>query len=133
MNLRSKLALGAATFAVVGGLGFAAQAADTQAAGPGVAQPAPAATPAVDATPLSDVQNANSTLVGAQVKDSKGEAVGEVKSVKLDADGKVASINVAVGSRTVALQADSLTYASADKTITSSQTKADIQKLPPAM
>lgn len=129
MNL-SKLALGAATFAVVGGLGFAAQA-----AGPGATQPLPTATPATDAaaTPITDVQNANTALVGAQVKDNKGEAVGEVKSVKLGADGKVASINVNVGSRTVALQADSLSYASADKTITSSQTKADIQKLPPAM
>lgn len=129
MNLRSKMALGAATFAVIGGLGFAAQA-----AGPGVAQPAPAATPATDAaaTPLTDVQNANSTLLGAQVKDSKGEAVGEVKSVKLGSDGKVASVNVAVGSRTVALQADGLSYASNDKTITSTQTKAEIQKLPPA-
>jgi hypothetical protein len=129
MNLRSKLALGAATFAVVGGLGFAAQA-----AGPGAAQPAPAATPADQAaTPLTDVQNANSTLVGAQVKDNKGEAVGEVKSVQLGSDGKVASINVAVGSRTVALQASSLSYASAEKTVTSTQTKAEIQKLPPAM
>lgn len=123
MNLRSKLALGVASFALVGGLAISAQAQTTPAPAPdATTMPAPAA-----GQPLTDVQNANATLVGAKVQDSKGEAVGEVKSVKLGPDGKIASVDVAVGKRTIALQADSLTYAQADNSLTSAQTKAEIQ------
>jgi hypothetical protein len=125
MNLRSKLVLGAASFALVGALSVAAQAQVTEPA----PVPAPATTPApVAGQPLTDVQNADKALVGAKVQDSKGEAVGEVKSVKLGPDGKVASVDVKIGTRTIALQADSLTYAQADNTLTSAQTKAEIQK-----
>ena len=126
MNVRSKLVLGVATIALAGGMSFAAQAQ--------VTDPAPAApitTPAPAAgQPVTDVQNANKALVGAKVQDSKGEAVGEVKSVKLGPDGKVASVDVKVGTRTIALQANSLTYAQAENTLTSAQTKAEIQATP---
>jgi hypothetical protein len=123
MNLRSKLALGVASVAFIG-LAFSAQAADPAAP----AVPDAATTPAPAAgQPLTDVQNANQTLVGAKVKDNKGEAVGEVKSVKLGPDGKVASVDVTVGKRTIALEASSLTYAQADNSLTSAQTKAEIQ------
>ena len=73
------------------------------------------------------MQGADKTIVGAKVKDSKGEAVGDVKSVKLGPDGKIASVDVTVGKRTIALQASSLTYAQADHSLTSAQTKAEIQ------
>lgn len=126
MNLRSKLVLGFASIALIGGISVAAQAqvTDPAPAGP-ITTPEPTA-----GQPLTDVQNANKTLVGAKVQDSKGEAVGEVRSVKLGPDGKVASVNVKIGTRTVALQADSLTYAQADNTLTSAQTKAEIQATP---
>lgn len=123
MNLHSKLVLGVASVALAGGLSIAAQA---QAADPAPADPMTTPAPAAG-QPLTEVQNANTALVGAKVQDSKGEAVGEVKSVKLGPDGKVASVDVAVGTRTIALQADSLTYAQADNTLTSAQTKAEIQ------
>jgi hypothetical protein len=48
--------------------------------------------------------------------------------VKLGPDGKVASVDVSIGNKTFALQADSLTYAQADNTLTSAQTKAEITK-----
>jgi sporulation protein YlmC with PRC-barrel domain len=126
MTLRSKLVAGVATFALVGGLGLAqtALAADPMPAAPGAA-PATAA----PGQPLTEVQSKDA-IVGAKVKDNKGEAVGEVKSVKLGADGKIASVNVAVGTKTIALKADGLTYAQADNTLTSAQTKAEIQKMP---
>lgn len=125
MNLRSKLVLGVASIALASGLSVAAQAEVPAPA------PAPATTPAPTAgQPLTDVQNANKSLLGAKVQDSKGEAVGEVKSVKLGPDGKVASVDVKIGTRTVALKADSLTYAQADNTLTSAQTRAEIQATP---
>ena len=130
MNLRSKMVLGAATFALACGLGGIAQAADPAPAG---APAAPAMTPApapTAGTPLADVQNPKQALVGAKVKDSKGEALGEVKSVKLGPDGKVASVSVGIGAKTYALKADSLTFAEADKTLTSAQSKAEIQAQP---
>lgn len=125
MNLRSKLVLGVASIALVRGLSVAAQAEVPAPA------PAPATTPAPTAgQPLTDVQNANKTLLGAKVQGSKGEAVGEVKSVKLGPNGKVASVDVKIGTRKVALKADSLTYAQADNTLTSAQTTAEIQATP---
>lgn len=124
MNLRSKLALGVASFALVTGVAIAADA----------AAPTPAAPTAMPASPagqpVSQVQNPSKTLVGAKVKDSKGESIGEVKSVKLGPDGKVASVDVNVGTRTIALEANSLTYAQADNTVTTTKTKAEIQAMP---
>jgi PRC-barrel domain len=122
MNLRSRLTTGVATAVLIGGLGLAlpATAAETMAA--------PSAKP-TEMTPLTNVQD-QQVLVGAKVQDNKGEAVGEVESVKVGPDGKVASVNVSVGEKTIALKADSLTYAQADNTLTSKQSKADIQKMP---
>lgn len=125
MNLRSKMVLGAATFALACGLAQAADPAVTPAPATPAMKPAPAA-----GTPLIDVQNPKQTLVGAKVKDNKGEALGEVKAVKLGPDGKIASVDVGMGAKTVALNADSLTYAQADKTLTSAQTKAEIEAKP---
>lgn len=126
MQVRSKLVLGFVTIALAGGMSLAAQA---QVTDPAPAAPVTAPAPSAG-QPLTDVQNANKTLVGAKVQDSKGEAVGEVKSVKLGPDGKIASVDVKVGKRTIALQANSLTYVQADNTLTSAQTKAEIQATP---
>ena len=75
---------------------------------------------------LSEVQNPKATLRGAAVKDAKGEAIGEVKSVQLDPSGKVAAVSVSMGGKTIALKADTLSYAQADHTLISTQTKAEI-------
>jgi hypothetical protein len=125
MNLRSKLALGVASVALIGGLAISAQA--QQPTSPTMPSAAPEATMPAPGQPLTDVQGADKTIVGAKVKDAKGEAVGEVKSVKLGPDGKIASVDVTVGKRTIALQASSLTYAQAENSLTSAQTKAEIQ------
>lgn len=86
--------------------------------------PAPAAAAGID---LNDVQNPKTTLRGASVKDSKGDAIGEVKSVQLGADGKVAAVNVSMGTKTVALKANTLSYMQAENTLVSTQTKSEIQ------
>ena len=139
MLLRSSIIAGAAAFALVG---FA------QAAGPAApadmpsaqttTAPAPTATtppPAAETTApapaagikLNDVQSPKTTLKGAAVKDSKGDAIGEVKSVQLDAGGKVAAVNVSIGGKNVALKADTLTYMQAENTLVSTQSKAEIE------
>jgi hypothetical protein len=86
-------------------------------------------TAAPAAIALTEVENPKQTLVGAVLKDAKGESVGEVKSVRVAKDGKVASVGVTVGKRTVALKPDTLTYVQAENTVVSQQSKAELQKL----
>lgn len=88
-----------------------------------------ATTPMAAATgvALSEVKNPSKTLKGAVVKDVKGEAVGEVKSVRLS-KGKLTAVNVIVGKKTIALPSDTLTYAQADNTVLSQQTKEELVK-----
>jgi hypothetical protein len=133
MLLRSSILAGVAAIALVG----FAQAAGSQApADMPSAQTAtpPAPTAADPATPapsagikLSEVQSPKTTLRGAAVKDAKGDAIGEVKSVQLAPDGKVAAVNVTIGSKTVALKADTLSYMQAENTLVSTQSKAEIE------
>jgi len=87
---------------------------------------APATAPPPAAVALSEVKNPKTTLKGAKVMDMKGEAIGEVKTVKVDAAGKVTALDVTVGKRTIALQADGVRYVAADKTLISDRPKADI-------
>jgi hypothetical protein len=135
MLLRSSILAGVATLALVG----FAQAADKPTpadmpgaqtttapsapttGGPGTEAPAPVG------IKLSEVQNPKTTLRGATVKDSKGDAIGEVKSVQVAADGKVSAVNVTVGTRTVALKANTLSYMQAENTLVSTQSKAEIE------
>lgn len=130
MLLRSSIIAGVAALSLVG----FAQAADMPSAQ--APAPTPTTAPAPEATPapapaagikLDQVQNPKTTLRGAAVKDSKGDAVGEVKSVQLDTSGKVAAVNVGVGSKTIALKADTLTFVQAENTIVSTQSKAEIE------
>lgn len=82
------------------------------------------------AIPVTEVQNPGTTLPKAAVKDSKGEAIGEVKSVSLDAGGKVQSVSVGVGTRTLALKPDGMTYAQAENALMIPQSKDEIEKMP---
>ena len=136
MLLRSSILAGVAMFALAGFAQAASQTAPADmpssqtpsGAAPTTTAPMPAdqthqAGPTIK---LSEVQNPKTTLRGASVKDSKGDSIGEVKSVQLAPDGKVAAVNVTVGTKTVALKADTLSYAQADNTLISTQTKAEI-------
>jgi len=128
MFLRSSILAGVAAIAFAGFV----QAADmpssqTTPTTPATSTEMPGPAPAATGINLNDVQSPKTTLRGASVKDSKGDAVGEVKSVQLAADGKVAAVNVKVGTKTVALKAETLTYMQADNTLISTQTKAEIQ------
>jgi hypothetical protein len=87
----------------------------------------PATATQTAAIPLSDVENPEQTLVRKQVKDSKGEAIGEVQSVALNADGTVQMVTVKTGTATVAMEASDLKYAQADATIISEKSKAEIE------
>lgn len=78
--------------------------------------------------PVAQVADPQQTLAGATVKDSNGAKIGEVKAVRLTADGKVASVSVGVGARTVALQPSRLKYVQAENTITSDQSRAEIER-----
>ncbi len=126
MNLHSKLVLGVAAISLACGIGATAIAADqtTPMGPPSAAAPAPK-----PGTPLADVQKPKEVFVGARVNDNKGDAVGEVRAVKLGPDGKIAAVDVHVGTKIVVLKADSLTYAEGDKTLTSKQTKTEIQAI----
>lgn len=127
MSVYSKLLASVASVAMASaGLTAAAYAQATT-----VPDAAPMAQPAAGAD-LSTVVNPKQTLRGAHVTDAKGEAVGEVSSVQIGNDGKIASLKVAVGTKTVALNAEGLTYQQANNTIVSAKTKAEIEKLPPA-
>ena len=89
----------------------------------------PASPPPAEGIALSEVKNPKETLANVTVKDSKGEAIGEVKSVKVATNGKLTSIRVAVGTRTVALKLSTLKFMQAENTIVSQQSKAQIQKI----
>jgi hypothetical protein len=78
--------------------------------------------------PVTQVANPQQTLAGATVKDSSGAKIGEVKSVRVTSDGKVASVSVGVGARTVALQPARLKYVQAENTITTDQSRAEIER-----
>lgn len=123
MKLPSKLVMSIAAITLAGGLDAAVANPVTP---PGIGTQVP---PSKPVKPLADVQQPSETLVGAQVKDSKGEAVGEVKAVKLDPNGKVVAVDVNVGAKVVALRADSLVFAEPDKTLISKQTKTQIHAM----
>jgi hypothetical protein len=95
----------------------------------GASQATAPSTAASAAIALTEVENPKQTLVGATLKDAKGESVGEVKSVRVAKDGKVASVGVTVGKRTIALKPDTLSYVQAENTVVSQLSKAELQKL----
>jgi sporulation protein YlmC with PRC-barrel domain len=79
------------------------------------------------AIPLSDVENPEQTLVRKQVRDTKGQAIGEVQSVALNADGTVQMVTVKTATNTVAMEASDLKFAQADSTVISEKSKEEIE------
>jgi sporulation protein YlmC with PRC-barrel domain len=99
---------------------------------PGVEPPAPS-DPVVPGEPAAEIPVTeiadHERLLGARVVDFKGDAIGEVESVKVDTEGKIAAVNVDVGEETVALEADGMTYAEASNSVTTQQSKKEIDEL----
>jgi hypothetical protein len=129
MRLRSSILAAAAALALSG----FAQA--QPGPGAGGTMPAPTIPPntmpqtttaPATGTSLKDVQTPKTTLRGARLQDAKGETIGEVKSVELTPDGKVAAVNADVGGKIVTLKADTLSYAQLTNTVISTQTRAEI-------
>jgi hypothetical protein len=123
MKLSPKLLLSVAAITLAGGLQIVIANPVTP---PAIGTPVPVVKPGM---PVTDVQRPTEALVGARVKDNKGEAVGEVKAVKLGPNGKVVAVDVDVGAKVVALKPETLQFAAGDRTVISKQSKAEIQAL----
>jgi hypothetical protein len=78
--------------------------------------------------PLAQLSNPEQTLAGATVKDRAGQSIGEVQSVRMASDGRIAAVTVDTGTRTVALQPARLQYVQAENALVSDQSKAEIQR-----
>jgi cytoskeletal protein RodZ len=104
------------------------------------AAPTAQITPAELAAGISaeDVPNPQTTLSTAAVKTSSGEALGEVRSVTVGADGKADAVIVEVGGflnvgeRPVAIEAKKFTYLKDRNILVAAVTKSDVEKMPPA-
>jgi hypothetical protein len=128
MHLRSIMLAGATALAMAGFAHADNMGTGTIAPPPVPPNTAPTSSTAapMPTTSLDNVQSPKTTLAGAKVQDAKGEAIGEVKTVTLDASGKVAAVNVEVGGTLVTLKADTLAYAQANNTLISTQTRTEI-------
>lgn len=85
--------------------------------------------------PISQVKDPATTLASANVEDSNGDTVGQVKSVSTTPDGKASAVNVSLTSpngtaRIVSIGANSLMYDSDSKRLKSSLTQSQINSLP---
>ena len=89
------------------------------------------------AVALTDVQNPTATLATVEIKNRKGQALGEVKSVDVSTDGKVRAVKadvggfLGVGEREVSLDARDLVYLKDRNLIVTDMTKPQIENLPP--
>jgi hypothetical protein len=85
---------------------------------------------------VDDVANPQTALATAAVKTTKGEAIGEVRSVAVGPDGKASAVNVEVGGflnvgeRVVAIKAERFTYLKDRNILVASVSKAEIEKMP---
>jgi hypothetical protein len=119
--LVSAIALGAAGVA---------QAADTRPSTATPAAPAPAATAA-----LPGSADANK-LIGQDIKNAENDSIGEVKSVRIGADGKVDAVIVGVGGflgmgeREVALDWKELRVSDDGRKVTANMTKDQLKAMP---
>lgn len=88
------------------------------------------------AVPLSSVPAPAQTLRDAAVRNTKGEALGEVDSVVLDTTGKPQAVNVevggflGVGERVVPLKAAQLVYLEQRDILVTTAGKAEVESLP---
>jgi len=85
--------------------------------------------------PVSQVKDPSATLASANVEDSSGETVGQVKSVSTTADGKASAVNVSLtgsngAGKVVSIDASNLRYDSDSKRLKSSLTQSQIDSLP---
>jgi len=89
------------------------------------------------AVALSAVSNPKATLATAEIKNRKGQALGEVKAVDVATDGKVKAVKadvggfLGVGEREVSLDARNLVYLKDRNLIVTDMTKPQIENLPP--
>ncbi len=89
------------------------------------------------AVAVSDVANPTATLATAEIKNRKGQALGEVKSVDVSTDGKARAVKadvggfLGVGEREVSLDASKLVYLKDRNLIVTDMTKPEIENLPP--
>lgn len=104
------------------------------------AAPTAQITPAELASGLNakDVPNPAQTLSTAAVKTSDGQAVGEVRSVVVGANGKADAVVVEVGGflnvgeRAVSIEATKFTYLKDRNILVAAVSKSDIEKMPVA-
>ncbi len=79
---------------------------------------------------ISAVADPAKALKSASVESADGAKIGKVSKVHVDAAGKAESIDVKVGSKTVAPPATQATFDSSKKTVVAMLTASDIKKLP---
>ena len=133
--MRTTMLAVASAFALMTGTAAMAQTAPGTAA-PGTAPVMPAAPAEVMPGSVMGQMTADQ-LIGRDVVDASGASVGEVNDLMLGADGKMTSIMVdvggflGIGTRTVALDAASLTaQAGDDGDLVTSMSKEQIEALP---
>jgi hypothetical protein len=102
------------------------------ATAPTAVKPPPAGTVA-----LKDVPDPKNTLLRAKIIDLKGNSIGSVGDIMLDASGKPASLKVdvggflGVGAKIVGLNADTVKWDPAKKVLVTSMTKEQLNAMPP--
>ena len=85
---------------------------------------------------LRDVPDPKKTLVSTKIIDLRGDSIGSVDDVTLDAMGKPTSLKVdvggflGIGEKDVALDATALKFDPAKKVLITSMTKAELMALP---
>jgi hypothetical protein len=85
--------------------------------------------------PISEVKDPATTLASANVQDSSGQTVGQVRSISTTPDGKAGTVNVSLTTsngiaKLVAIGVSSLRYDSDSKTLKASLTQSEINSLP---
>ena len=129
------IANGLAIAALAAGLGTTPVAAATNTV------PAPPPVNEVKAPPsgpvaLKDVPDPKNTLVRAKLIDLKGNSIGSVGDIMLDATGKPAALKVdvggflGVGAKVVTLNGDTVKWDPAKKVLVTSMTKEQLNALP---
>lgn len=132
--MRTTMLAAASAFALIAGAAVAQTAPGTAA--PGTAPVMPAAPAQVMPGGVMGQMTADQ-LIGRDVVDATGASVGEVNDLMLGADGKMTSIMIdvggflGIGTRTVALDAASLTaQAGDDGDLVTAMSKEQIEALP---
>lgn len=89
------------------------------------------------AVSLSKVEQPTQTLAAAEIKNRRGEAIGQVHKVEVGSDGSVQAIDadvggfLGVGERVVAISPDHFRYLKDRNLLVTHMTKSEIQNLQP--